>query len=339
MGNIPNKRASSKIHISPEDQLNEVKDRIEPLAVFGVKGKSREEIIDFLSGPRFLETYRALMRKHHPDRGGSALKSSIINYAYQKLNEARQNILQFTQHTERNSDELKKDFQSSSQAQTPKHDEKQVKLAVEKLMQASPDKFQKQFNEAFSLSKIGDYTDDGYEIDERTSSTKRQLIQVKRKEGVHSGNINESFEKTAKVNTALIVKDKKQPEGVSSLKYAVYEYGKKKEDDFGRMTNGAGSDYRIAFGGERLIDPNSSAPKDKVMTGKVSVDMAKQIRSNQNLDPEMTPEEREAWAEEQEEQERLEQQRKANIVEMDYQMNKRSNIFIERMLTYAGEMD
>ena len=328
--------------IYPQDQIEQIKDKIDPLAIFGLKDKSRQEVIDFLSGPRFTETYRALMRQHHPDRGGSVLKSSIVNYAYNKLNEARQNILQYAHHVERDVNELRQGFHSQSQSsqpsqqQTAKRDEKEVQAAVHKMMKASPDQFQKQFNEAFTLSKLHDYTDDGYELDdkERTSSTKRANIQVKRQAGVNSSNINEAFERTAKVNTALIVRDNRQPEGISSLKYAVYEYGKKKEDDFGRMTGGA-SDYRIAFGGERLVDPNSAAPKDKVMTGKVTMDMAKQARSVQNIDPEMTPEERERWAEEQEEREQMEEERKANIVEMDYQMNQRSNIFIERMLTFA----
>jgi len=64
--------------------------------------------------------------------------------------------------------------------------------------------------------------------------------------------------------------------------------------------------------------------------------MAKKARESQNLKPEMTQAEREIWAMEQEASERHEEERMANIVERDYESQKRQNIFIERMLTFSG---
>jgi hypothetical protein len=155
------------------------------------------------------------------------------------------------------------------------------------MKESNPGDFHKKFNEAFTLAKMSDYTDDGYEAGERTKNTERAPVSVKRTPGVNGSNLNEMFEANTKVNTALIVHENKQPEGISSLKHAVYEYGKKKETDFGRMTKGA-ADYGIAYAGERLVDIVSATPKDKQLTGKVNMDMAKKMRSAQNINPEMT---------------------------------------------------
>jgi hypothetical protein len=140
-----------------------------------------------------------------------------------------------------------------------------------------------------------DYTDDGYDIGERTKNIKRGPIAVKRLNGVTASNLNSAFETKTKVNTALVVREDRDPEGVSSLTHAVYEYGKTKETDFGRMTNGA-TDYGIAYAGERLVDFEAARPKDKDLTGKVSIDTAKKSRSLQNINHRMTDAEQERWA-------------------------------------------
>jgi hypothetical protein len=38
-----------------ESQLDQIKDKIDPLAVFGLKDKTREEVIDYLQGPHFMK--------------------------------------------------------------------------------------------------------------------------------------------------------------------------------------------------------------------------------------------------------------------------------------------
>jgi len=201
-------------------------------------------------------------------------------------------------------------------------------------MKLDPGDFSKKFNEAFEMSKLRDYTDDGYDGGTRTQSTSRDPISVKKIDGITGSNMNEMFEQSTKVNTALVVHEKKQPEGISSLKHSVYEYGKKKEQDFGKMTKGA-ADYSIAFAGERLVDFEAARPRDKDLTAKATMDMAKRARETQNVRPEMTEEERELWAEEQERQETEELERKAHMTETEYKAKQRQNIFIERMLTFA----
>lgn len=324
---------------TPITNMDSLKDKIKPLSVFHLDQLSREEVIHFLSHPNLLtKRYRELIRKHHPDRGGSALKCSIINYAFEQLKTAQENLLSHTYDASapmKTGGQLRQEFQNQNSNSKPKRDEKEVAAAMKKLIESSnPDQFQKQFNEAFELSRMKDYTDDGYDIAEKTTSVKRTPIAVKRVQGVTQSNMNDMFEKNTKVNRALIIHENKQPEGISSLKHSVYEYGKKKETDFGRHTNGA-SDYGIAFAGERLVDFDAARPKDKELTGKVSVKKAQQMRSNQNLKPEMTDRERELWAEEQEQAELEEEERKAHMVEMDYQAGQRQNIFIERMLTFV----
>lgn len=345
MGNLPSKRGEGDVHQinnmqSSQDEPNmtniditSIQDKIEPLAVFGVQDMNRSQLIAFLQSNELTKRYKMLMMQHHPDRGGNPLKSAIINYSYEKLKVARENILSFDQHTTRDQEDLRTEYMET-QMESKKIDEKEVKKAMQKILKGDQKNFQKKFNEVFEMSKLSDYTDDGYEIDNRTTKTRRDPISVRRVNGVTTSNMNEMFEKNTTVNNALIVHKKKQPEGISSLKHAVYEYGKKKEDDYGRMTKGA-SDYHMAYAGERLVDFESARPKDKVLTGKVSVSMAKSARSTQNLRPEMTEEERELWAEQQESLEREEAERKANMVEMDYLQSKRQNLFIERMITYS----
>jgi hypothetical protein len=123
-----------------------------------------------------------------------------------------------------------------------------------------------------------DYMDDGVDVEERTKSTKRGMISITRDPNVNENTINEVFEKKAKVNQALVVRQPRQPEGVSSLRQSVYEYGKKEEDDFSRFTKGA-ADYRIAYAGERLVDPSTAVPEGKQLSGKVSLTEAKRIRA------------------------------------------------------------
>lgn len=185
------------------------------------------------------------------------------------------------------------------------------------MMKSDPVDFSKKFNEAFEMAKMKDYTDDGYDAGSRTQTTKRAPVSVKQISGITGSNMNEMFASHTKVNTALTVHERKQPEGISSLKHAVYEYGKKKETDFGRMTRGA-ADYGIAFAGERLVDFEAARPKDKDLTAKVSMDAAKRARETQNLDHRMTEEERELWADEEERLEAEELERKAHMTEMEY---------------------
>jgi len=63
---------------------------------------------------------------------------------------------------------------------------------MQEMMRANPGDFQKKFNEAFVLTKINDYTDDGVQVDdsERTKSTKRQMISVRRDPTVTASNMN-----------------------------------------------------------------------------------------------------------------------------------------------------
>ena len=169
---------------------------------------------------------------------------------------------------------------------------------------------------------MSDYMDDGVEVEERTKSTKRGTISITRDPNLNESNINEVFEKKASVNQALVVSQSRQPEGVSSLRQSVYEYGKKEENDFSRYTKGA-ADYRIAYAGERLVDPSTSVPDGKRLTGKVTLTEAKRIRSLQNTKPEMSETEMEEWANEKEAEELREEERKANLVERDYQDKQR----------------
>lgn len=345
MGNLPSKRQNGQQqqkHVKtslPDNPTNAIpeslKTKINPLNIFGIDSLSKTEVIQFLDSPQFIRKYHQLMRQHHPDRGGTALHCSIINYSYEKLKQAKETFIMFSNQREKTGQELRDEAKQSSVMN--KQNEKVMAQKMQEMMRANPGDFQKKFNEAFVLTKINDYTDDGVQVDddERTKSTKRQVISVRRDPTVTASNMNQRFEQTATVNTALIVKENKQPQGVSSLKHAVYEYGKKEEDDFGRYTTG-GADYRIAYAGERLIDPSTATPKDKQLTGKVTMSMAKKARESQNLKPEMTQAEREIWAMEQEASERHEEERMANIVERDYESQKRQNIFIERMLTFSG---
>lgn len=225
-------------------------------------------------------------------------------------------MLLFANQREKTANELRDESQASEEQRSPA----ELKKVVQTLMKSSPGDFQKKFNEAFELTKIGDYMDDGVEVNERTQSTKRSNIAIAKDPTMNENNLNDIFNRKAKVNKALVVRESKHPIGVSSLKQSVYEYGKKEEHDFGRFTRGA-SDYRIAYAGERLIDPTE--PIDKPITGTVSLEAAKQQRSLQNINPEMTEEERESWAEELEAKERMEEERKANLVQRDYEANKR----------------
>lgn len=325
MGNAPAKRGGTTTI-----EVNSIKDKIQPLAVFCLDDLNREELMEFMSHPNLLmRRYKELLRKHHPDHGGSQMKCAIINYCYETLHEAQQNMRLHVEERrpERTDEELRSEYKEQK-----KYDEKEVKKAVQSLMKSED--FSKKFNEAFELAKMKDYTDDGYDEGPRTTSTKREPIAVKRINGINSSNINELFESNTKVNQQLIVREKKEPEGICSLKHAVYEYGKKKESDFGRMTQGA-ADYGIAFAGERLIDFESARPKDKDLHSKVTLDAAKRARETQNLDHTMTEEERDIWAEEEERKEREELERKAHMTEMDYEAGKRQNIFIERMLNFT----
>lgn len=336
MGNLPTKRGETVSHSvsiedSTDEMLDQIRDKINPLAVFGLQDQSKQDTIQFLQSNELVKQYRILLRQHHPDKGGSALKCSIINYSYQKLKEAQENLLQHTNDRPRDANELKEAVQSEMISEDT---QKELQKSVQKLMKTNPKEFQKKFNEAFELSRMKDYTDDGYDIGERTKHTKRDLIAVKRLDGVTASNLNSAFESKTTVNTALVVKEDCDPEGISSLKHAVYEYGKTKETDFGRLTNGA-TDYGIAYAGERLVDFETARPKDKDLTGKVSMDTAKKSRALQNMSHQMTETERERWASHQEALQRDEEERLANIVERDYVESKRQSIFMERMLTFS----
>ena len=92
MGNLPAKRniihpkESTKLPDSPTNGIPEsIKSKINPLNIFGIESLSKTEVIQFLDSPQFTKKYHQLIRQHHPDRGGSPLHCSIINYSYEKL--------------------------------------------------------------------------------------------------------------------------------------------------------------------------------------------------------------------------------------------------------------
>lgn len=336
MGNLPSKKGETRNEsvnhsrsLGP-DLDESIQKKVDPLAIFGIKELTKQEIVEFLESPAFKKKYQSLMIQHHPDRGGSVLKSSIINFAYEKLCHAKDTILLFSSQREKTGNEIREESRSSKQEHSVHSKEIQEKMKA--LMKGDKGEFQKKFNEAFERTKMSDYMDDGVEVEERTKSTKRGTISISRDPQLNESNMNDVFEKKATVNQALVVRSQRQPEGVSSLRQSVYEYGKKEENDFSRFTKGA-ADYRIAYAGERLVDLSNSVPEGKNLTGKVSLTEAKRIRSLQNTKPEMSESEMEEWAKEKEEEELYEEERKANLVERDYEAKQRQNIFIERMLT------
>ena len=343
MGNLPTKRGTQNNRprtTNTESTSNQILDesiqrKIDPLAIFDISDYSKEEIVTFLEGPEFKRKYKQLMIQNHPDRGGSVLKSSIINFAYEKLLQAKETMLLFSSQREKDANELRNESVTHEQSQ---RSTKEIKSTIQDLMSSNPDEFQKRFNEAFEVTKMNDYMDDGVEVNERTRSTKRGAISIQRDPTLTGKNINEVFERKAKVNQALVVRDSLHPEGVSSLKQSVYEYGKTEENDFGRFTKGA-ADYRIAYAGERLIDPTKAVPQGKKLSGTVTMSESKKIRERQNIHPEMTQSERDAWATEEEKAERLEEERKAILVERDYEQKKRQNIFMERILTLKSNIN
>ena len=333
MGNLPSNRKTSQVEQSPSKEsdidIETIKHKINPHAVFDIQELSKSAQIEYIQSKAFRRRYRELAMKHHPDRGGSQLKFKIIQFSYGYLIAWAGKSL-YMKEPSKTDNELRQKKQVQPRVQ---EDNPALKKHVEQMMKADPESFRNQFNRAFKDSQIDDYTKDGYDIAERESNIKRSMMSVKRVQGVTQSNLSDMFEKNTRVNTALIVRKNQQPEGTASLKQAYYEYGKKKEDDYGRFTSGA-SDYHIAYAGERLVDVSEAAPQDKQLTGKVSLDMAKQVRSRQNIKPEMTDKERELWASREEQREFEEAERLANMADMDHEISNRQNIFIERMLTF-----
>ena len=330
MGNLPSNRTTQKVEQlssgkESDIDIKSIRHKINPHAIFDIQELSKSAQIEYVQSNAFRKRYRELAMKHHPDRGGSQLKFKIIQFSYGYLIEWAGNSL-YAKEPVKTDNEMR---------QKPRVQEENpvLKQHVEQMMKADPESFRNQFNKAFSDSQIDDYTKDGYEIADRETNIKRNMMSVKRVQGVTQSNLSDMFEKNTRVNKALIVRKNQQPEGTASLKQAYYEYGKKKEDDYGRFTSGA-SDYHIAYAGERLVDVSEAAPQDKQLTGKVSLDMAKQVRSRQNIKPEMTDKERELWASHEERREFEEAERIANMVDMDHEISNRQNIFIERMLTF-----
>ena len=329
MGNLPSNRNTQDVNVEQNIDIESIKHKINPHAIFDIEELSKAAQIEYVLSNAFRKRYRELAMKHHPDRGGSQLKFKIIQFSYGYLMSwaGKSSYMKKPVKTDN-------ELRQAEPNQNHKEDDNPIlKKRVEQMMKADPESFRKQFNKAFSDSQIDDYTKDGYEIQDREKNIKRSMMSVKRVQGVTQSNLSDMFEKNTKVNKALIVRKHQQPEGTASLKQAYYEYGKKKEDDYGRFTTGA-SDYHIAYAGERLVDVSEATPQDKQLTGKVSLDMAKQVRSNQNIKPEMTDKERELWASREERRELEEAERLANMVDMDHEISNRQNIFIERMLTF-----
>lgn len=85
MGNLPAKRGLNQTPSTVPILDDSIKKKIDPFSIFDIADYSKEDIVLFLESPEFKKKYRTLMLRNHPDRGGSVLKCSIIQYAYEKL--------------------------------------------------------------------------------------------------------------------------------------------------------------------------------------------------------------------------------------------------------------
>ena len=114
MGNLPAKRGEQSSQQSPlqtppsSTQLSDsIKDKIDPLSIFGLKEYTKQETLAFLTSPAFIQRYHSLMRQYHPDRGGSTTHCSMIQYSFETLKHARDNYISFADDREKDGNELR----------------------------------------------------------------------------------------------------------------------------------------------------------------------------------------------------------------------------------------